>query len=38
MKEVIEGYLKLQRDILPPRRVHFRQLASSQTPHTLLIS
>jgi carbonic anhydrase len=38
MKEVIEGYLKFQRDVFPARRELFRQLASSQTPHTLFIS
>lgn len=38
MKEVIKGYLKFQRDVFPARRELFRQLASSQTPHTLFIS
>lgn len=38
MKEVIKGYLKFQQDVFPARRELFRQLASSQTPHTLFIS
>jgi len=38
MKEVIEGYQQFKRDVFPARRELFRQLASSQTPHTLFIS
>lgn len=38
MKDVIQGYMKFQREIFPTRRELFSQLASSQTPHTLFIS
>jgi len=38
MQEVIDGFLKFQRDVFPARRELFRRLASSQTPRTLFIS
>jgi carbonic anhydrase len=38
MQEVIDGFLKFQRDVFPQRRELFRKLASSQTPRTLFIS
>jgi carbonic anhydrase len=38
MQEIIEGFLKFQRDIVPERRELFRKLATRQTPRTLFIS
>lgn len=38
MQEIIDGFLKFQRDIVPARRELFRKLATSQTPRTLFIS
>lgn len=38
MQEIIDGFLKFQRDIMPARRELFRKLATSQTPRTLFIS
>src|ERR1700739_3897118 len=38
MQEIIDGFLRFQRDVFPPRRDLFRKLATSQTPRTLFIS
>ncbi|MGE6919307.1 carbonic anhydrase [Achromobacter kerstersii] len=38
MQEIIEGFLRFQRDIVPERRELFRKLATRQTPRTLFIS
>jgi carbonic anhydrase len=38
MHDVIEGFLKFQRDVFPDRSDLFRRLATSQDPHTLFIS
>lgn len=38
MQDVIDGFLKFQRDVFPARRELFRQLAASQTPRTLFIA
>jgi carbonic anhydrase len=38
MKEIIDGFLKFQREAYPGRQQLFKQLATSQTPCTLFIS
>jgi carbonic anhydrase len=38
MQEIIDGFLKFQRDVFPARKELFRKLATSQTPRTLFIS
>ncbi|WP_329955789.1 carbonic anhydrase [Cupriavidus necator] len=38
MHEIIDGFLKFQRDVFPARKDLFRKLATSQTPRTLFIS
>src|SRR6202166_3315953 len=38
MQEIIDGFLKFQRDAFPQRSELFKQLATSQHPHTLFIS
>ena len=38
MQEIIDGFLKFQRDAFPQRSELFRQLATSQHPRTLFIS
>lgn len=38
MQEIIAGFLKFKRDIVPARKELFRKLATSQTPRTLFIS
>ena len=38
MQEIIDGFLKFQRDVFPVRKELFRKLATSQTPRTLFIS
>ncbi|SIT47356.1 carbonic anhydrase [Paraburkholderia piptadeniae] len=38
MQEIIDGFLKFQRDVFPARKDLFRKLATSQTPRTLFIS
>ena len=38
MQEIIDGFLKFQRDVVPARKELFRKLATSQTPRTLFIS
>jgi carbonic anhydrase len=38
MQDIIDGFLKFQRDAFPERRELFRKLALSQTPQTLFIS
>jgi len=38
MQEIIDGFLKFQRDVVPARKALFRKLATSQTPRTLFIS
>ena len=38
MQEIIDGFLKFQRDVFPERKELFRKLATSQTPRTLFIS
>lgn len=38
MQEIIDGFLKFQRDAFPQRSERFRQLATSQHPRTLFIS
>lgn len=38
MQEIIDGFLKFQRDIFPARKELFRKLATTQTPRTLFIS
>lgn len=38
MKDIIEGFLKFQRDAYPARAALFRDLARSQNPRALFIS
>ncbi|PMC21954.1 carbonic anhydrase, partial [Klebsiella aerogenes] len=38
MKEIIDGFLKFQRDAFPERAELFKSLASRQSPSTLFIS
>ncbi|GAB7540038.1 carbonic anhydrase [Burkholderia sp. 3C] len=38
MQEIIDGFLKFQRDVFPQRSDLFRRLATSQHPRTLFIS
>jgi carbonic anhydrase len=38
MQDIIDGFLKFQRDVFPERKELFRKLATSQTPRTLFIS
>src|SRR5471032_3001391 len=38
MQDVIDGFLKFQRDAFPERKELFKKLATSQTPTTLFIS
>ena len=38
MQDIIDGFLKFQRDVFPARKELFRKLATSQTPSTLFIS
>ena len=38
MQDIIEGFLKFQRDVFPERSALFRRLATSQKPRTLFIS
>ena len=38
MQEIIDGFLKFQRDAFPQRSELFKQLATSQHPRTLIIS
>ncbi|MEM5343122.1 carbonic anhydrase [Paraburkholderia azotifigens] len=38
MQDIVDGFLKFQRDVFPARKELFRKLASSQTPRTLFIS
>lgn len=38
MQEIIDGFLKFQRDVFPARQELFRKLATSQTPRALFIS
>lgn len=38
MQEIIEGFLKFQREVFPTRKALFRKLATNQTPRTLFIS
>lgn len=38
MQEIIDGFLKFQRDAFPRRRNLFKRLATSQQPRTLFIS
>lgn len=38
MHDVIEGFLKFQRDVFPPRSELFKRLATTQNPCTLFIS
>jgi len=38
MQEIIDGFLKFQRDAFPQRSQLFKQLATSQHPRTLFIS
>jgi carbonic anhydrase len=38
MQEIIEGFLKFQREVVPTRQALFRKLATNQTPRTLFIS
>lgn len=38
MQDIVEGFLKFQREAFPKRKELFKKLADSQTPHTLFIS
>jgi carbonic anhydrase len=38
MQEIIEGFLKFQREVFPQREALFRKLATGQTPRALFIS
>src|SRR3984893_16233750 len=38
MQDIIDGFLKFQREILPGRRELFKQLATGQTPRALFIA
>jgi carbonic anhydrase len=38
MQEIIDGFLKFQRDVFPTRKELFRKLATNQTPRALFIS
>ncbi|TXU26622.1 carbonic anhydrase, partial [Escherichia coli] len=38
MKEIIDGFLKFQREAFPKREALFKQLATQQTPRALFIS
>ena len=38
MQEIIDGFLKFQRDAFPQRSELFKQLATSQHPRTLFVS
>ncbi|HAH7109252.1 TPA: hypothetical protein HIC05_004891 [Escherichia coli] len=38
MKEIIDGFLKFQREAFPKREALFKQLATQQSPRTLFIS
>jgi carbonic anhydrase len=38
MQDVVDGFLKFQREVVPQRTRLFKQLATSQHPHTLFIS
>jgi carbonic anhydrase len=38
MQEIIDDFLKFQREVFPARKALFRKLATSQTPRTLFIS
>ena len=38
MQDIIEGFLKFQRDVFPQRSALFMRLATSQNPRTLFIS
>jgi carbonic anhydrase len=38
MRDIIDGFLKFQRDIFPQRSKRFKELASSQEPTTLFIA
>ena len=38
MKEIIDGFLKFQREAFPEREALFKQLATQQSPRTLFIS
>jgi len=36
VKEIIDGFLKFQREAFPEREALFKQLATQQSPRTLL--
>lgn len=38
MNDIIEGFLKFQREAFPRRSELFRRLTTSQIPHTLFIA
>lgn len=38
MNDIIEGFLKFQREAFPRRSELFKRLATSQIPHTLFIA
>lgn len=38
MQDIIDGFLKFQREAFPQRSALFRELAGSQHPRTLFIS
>ena len=38
MKEIIDGFLKFQRNVFPERAELFRRLATEQNPRALFIS
>ncbi|SKD04172.1 Carbonic anhydrase [Burkholderia sp. CF099] len=38
MTEIIEGFLKFQRDVFPERAVLFKKLATSQSPTALFVT
>ena len=38
MQDIVEGFLKFQREAFPKRKELFKKLADSQTPNTLFIS
>ncbi|MHB9842207.1 carbonic anhydrase [Paraburkholderia terrae] len=38
MKEIIEGFLKFQRDVFPERAALFKKLATSQSPTALFVT
>uniref|UniRef100_UPI002445DB9E carbonic anhydrase n=2 Tax=Burkholderiaceae TaxID=119060 RepID=UPI002445DB9E len=38
MQDIIDGFLRFQRDIYPKREALFRQLATSQNPKALFVT